>query len=159
MSSCNYSLHTLNTKWNILHSTERQVHNSSVLDAPPVHQVVVNFALLNTRWVTGSCKVSYHPSCIINWLILNQHNTLDNLCMLQQANYSWYDTTAKAFKRPIHYFTQNVFSSFLEIEVKRGDLMSPMKHISKRINFAFRILALAFPCCLFLFFYGGVGEG
>lgn len=159
-------LHRLNTKLNLStaldsksHQPERWGHYYCVFNAPPVHQVVLNFVLLNTRWVTGLCKVSYHPSCIINWLVLNQPNTPDNLCTLQRAIHSWYDTTAKAFKRPIHYFTQNVFSSFLEMEVKRGGPNVSHAACIKKNQFRLSHPCLASPVVYFFSFREVLGKG
>lgn len=138
-------------------------HRLTGFNAPPVHQIVRNFVGLNTRRVTVN-HLLY--SCIINGLLLKAAELLQaaasNCLLIRTAARGPPDgayTLLYAHKK------KNVFSSICGNRwSNEGYLMSPVQHVSKRINFASLSFLPRFPSCLFLFsffffFRGGVGEG
>lgn len=146
----------------------RRHHSNFGRDAPLVQQIALNFAAPNSCWDAASFKVSYlsrTAAKLIDFFPQSGLMHMRKLCTLHRALRPPYEERCEAPPtpapwEPICYFTPNLFSSFLEIDGRtRGYLMSPVPHVSERINFAPLNPCLASPLVYFFSFWEVLGKG
>lgn len=132
-------------------------------NAPLVQQIALNFAAANSRWDTVSFKVSYR-SCtaakLIDFPAIRHHAHEETPAQCTEHSALHMKSSTRPPWGAICYFTPNLFSSFLGIDGRtRGYLMSPVPHVSERINFAPLNPCLASPLVYFLSFWEVLGKG
>lgn len=131
-------------------------HSKFGRNAPPVQQIALNFAVLNSYWEAVLFKVSY-LSCTAAKLIdffrnpasdpgETPHTALSNPASIWTTVWGPLKAYTLLYTKFIQFISGNRWSD-------EGHLMSPVQNVSERINFASLILA-SLPLLSISFLFG-----